>query len=151
MIDNNRENILLKLIEKVASVSAITKVQRRRPSSEEFEQLSDHQFPFVAIEAMGPQPAGLIQEARKGFGRVVVHHFSMTVDFYVYAKWVADQDTEFGNLYDDIYQAIYTEFLLKDLADGITTEPVPVPSVIMEPYYLFRIRSKIVYRTQGGI
>lgn len=151
MIDNNREHILLRLIERISSMSVIAKVQRRRPSSEEFEQLSDHQFPFVAIEAMGPQPTGLKQEARKGFAKVIVHHFSMTVDFYVYAKWVENQDSEFGNLYDDIYRAIYTEFLLMNLADGITTEPVPVPSIVMEPYYLFRIRSKIAYRTQGGI
>ena len=95
MIDNNREHILLKLIEQISSVSTIVKVQRRRPSSEEFEQMSDHQFPFIAIEAMGPQPAKLVQEVRKGFGRVIVHHFSMIVDFYVYAKWIANQDSKF--------------------------------------------------------
>lgn len=151
MIDNQREDILTSLIAQFESVSAITKVQRRRPTSEEFQQMSDHLFPFVAVEAQGPQPVKLVQEMRKGFGVVLVHHFSMSVDFYVYARWVADQDTEFGNLYDDIYRALYTDELLKDLADSISTEPVPSPSVVMEPYYLFRIRSKINYRTNGGI
>jgi hypothetical protein len=139
------------LAEQIGSVVTIKKVQRRRPTSEEFKQLSDHQFPFVAIEAMGPQPTKLVQESRKGFGKVLVHHFSMPVDFYVYARWVVNQDTEFGELYDSIYQVIYSEFSLKGLADSIITEPVPLPSVIMEPYFLFRIRSKVVYRTQGGI
>jgi hypothetical protein len=150
-LDNQREDILVSLIAQLNSVSAITKVQRRRPTSEEFQQMSDHQFPFVAMEAMGPQPLKIIQEARKGFGSVLVHHFSMSVDFYVYARWVTDQDTEFGDLYDDIYRAIYTDELLKNLADSISTEPVPSPTVVMEPYYLFRIRSKVNYRTPGGI
>lgn len=150
-INNQREDILVSLIAQLESVVAITKVQRRRPTSEEFQQMSDHQFPFVAIEAMGPQPTKIVQESRKGFGMALVHHFSMNVDFYVYARWVEDQDTEFGNLYDDIYRAIYTDELLKGLADSISTEPVPSPTAVMEPYYLFRIRSKINYRTQGGI
>jgi hypothetical protein len=151
MIDNTREHILLKLIGQIESISTVKRVQRRRPTSEEFKQMSDHQLPFVAIEAMGPQPVKLVQEARKGFGKTLVHHFSMTVDFYVYARWVVDQDSEFGALYDDIYRALYAESLLKGLADKILTEPVPVPSIIMEPYHLFRVRSKVVYRTQGGI
>ncbi len=148
---NRREQILLKLIEQMETVSDIEKVQRRRPTSEEFNQLSDHQFPFVAVEAMGPQPVKIVQESRKGFGVAVIHHFSMLVDFYVYAKWTVNQDTKFGELYDDIYQAVYANSLLKDLADNIMAEPVPTPTVIMEPYYLFRIKNKINYRTQGGI
>lgn len=150
-LNNQRESILDSLITQLNSVSAITKVQRRRPTSEEFQQMSDHQFPFVAMEAMGPQPIKIVQEARKGFGTAIVHHFSMSVDFYVYAKWIENQDTEFGNLYDDIYRAVYTDELLKDLADSISTEPVPAPTVVMEPYYLFRMRNKINYRTNGGI
>lgn len=150
-LNNQRESILTSLTLQLESVSAIMKIQRRRPTSEEFQQMSDHQFPFVAMEAMGPQPIKIVQEARKGFGSVLVHHFSMNVDFYVYARWVVDQDTEFGNLYDDIYRALYTDELLKDLADSISTEPVPSPTVVMEPYYLFRIKNKINYRTQGGI
>lgn len=151
MQDNNRERILLKIIEQLESITTIDRVQRRRPTSEEFNQLSDHQFPFMAVEAMGPQPVKLVQETRKGFGLVLVHHFSMTVDFYIYARWASEQDTEFGSLYDDIYRALYIDELLKGFADNITTEPVQVPAVIMEPYYLFRIQSKINYRTFSGI
>lgn len=148
---NTREQIVLALLEQLLLVTDVVKVQRRRPTSEEFKQMSDHQFPFVAVEAKGPQPIRLKQEARKGFGKTLSHHFSMMVDFYVYAKWAESPDVKFGVLYDDIYRILYTESLLDGLADQLIIEPVEVPSVIMEPYYLFRIKTKILYRTNGGI
>ncbi len=153
-MSNQREKILVKLVEVMGSCSFVESVTRDNPAFDIMTYLNtvpNTDLPRIAISSPAPNFQGEIQEARKSWGAEVVRlKFELPIDIYGIAIWPTNPDTEYGNAINEIYQALFTNELLDGLVVSMTLGPA-VPPILFDPYYIFKLTLNVRYYTDSGI
>lgn len=150
MADNSkREQILLRLKNKIESLVSIKTVKRIQPSDiSELQQYSAQQLPLLAMIGGVPIP---VKHQRGRDNKLDVFLSELPVEIYIYFMNRVDPDSQLSSLLDDLWRCLFEDQLL----DGLVNQMFILPKVEVaawDPYVAFSVDLKYTYKhTIGGI
>lgn len=143
--NSKREQLLVKVVEKLGTIDSITTVSRKGFSDfHELQNYANMQLPVAVVLGGLPQPN------EKFSGRTVKLDRSQSkleVDIIVYALDNETPDTTVSTLADDIWATIYADMSL-GLTSVVVIDLRIIPEaevLVFDPYLAFRMTLSITY------
>lgn len=145
--NSKREQILLKVMELLASLSTVNTVVRVKQSYSDLQQFAVTQLPVLAVVGGLPIPVEKLSARRPGNVDTIVS--KLLVYVYVYGMANEAVDSVISDIADDVWAKLYSNQTMDGLCLGMTLKVEEEPQY-WHPFYAFQVVCELHYHHDTG-